>query len=189
MSFTVYMLIGGSNKTVYVGQSTNVERRLGEHWRDRFRYPELGGKTKREATIRVELVECADRYDMDATEILFIGRRAPQLNILHSPHPDAVRRREQIRAAQGGKALCDFARAQRGDIDAISRLGRRGYSVPARRAVVPGNRNGDPPPGTAAHSQQCSPPTAAPPEATSLLTFKHRPPTRWVRNTDCGARR
>lgn len=79
--FFVYILWGAGDNAVYVGQSTNVLGRLGYHMSK--------DKKKLTATRYVELIRCADRDDMNATEIKLIRKLKPAFNTLH--HPDAER--------------------------------------------------------------------------------------------------
>lgn len=80
MSFSVYLLIGYDHKPIYVGESENVKSRLADHRRDKIRYAELDGRTKREATRTVDVIDCADEDDMHATETRLIRLHRPVLN-------------------------------------------------------------------------------------------------------------
>ncbi len=99
MTVGVYVLIGADDKPIYVGQSTNIDKRLMEHRSDKTRHEKLGGKTKGEVTHRVEVIECA-REELDATEKRVIAERGPVLNVLHSMTDYAVKRRNVIRENQ-----------------------------------------------------------------------------------------
>jgi predicted GIY-YIG superfamily endonuclease len=80
VSFNVYLLIGADDKPIYIGASTNVTKRLAWHRSDKTRYTQIGGLTKAEAMQRVELVTCADRNDMDHSELRLINEHRPVLN-------------------------------------------------------------------------------------------------------------
>jgi hypothetical protein len=108
------MLIGDDNKPIYVGATLNIDRRLREHHNDRTVYCALGGRTKREATRRAELLMCTDRDDMCATELQLIKKHRPILNVLDNPHPKAVARREQISAARDCRGPADWVRGEPG---------------------------------------------------------------------------
>jgi hypothetical protein len=71
--FFVYLLWGaGSDKPLYVGQSTNVLARLGSH---------LGNPARRYQIERVTLVRCRTARQMDDTEMRLITKHQPPMNI------------------------------------------------------------------------------------------------------------
>jgi predicted GIY-YIG superfamily endonuclease len=80
VSFTVYLLIGDDDKPFYVGATRDADRRVREHRNDRTVYDVLGGRTKHEATHRVELLMCTDEADMRDTEMRLIKAHRPVLN-------------------------------------------------------------------------------------------------------------
>jgi excinuclease UvrABC nuclease subunit len=94
VTHTVYLLIGDNDKPIYIGKSTSITSRVASHRRDRAQHEALGGRTKWQATRRVEVVECADRDEMNATERRLIAAHRPVLNKLDNPddayHPVSV---------------------------------------------------------------------------------------------------
>lgn len=84
--FYVYLLWGEDpERPIYVGQSTNLLSRLGQHMTD---------AAKRDMTRRVTVVRCEDRAEMDRTEDRLIQCYQPVLNIrgVIDVAPEAVRR-------------------------------------------------------------------------------------------------
>ena len=96
MTVGVYVLIGADDRPIYIGKSICVEKRVRQHYLDPTRHERLGGKTKGEATHRVEVIECA-REELDAAEKRVIAERGPVLNVLDSMTDYAVHRRNVIR--------------------------------------------------------------------------------------------
>jgi hypothetical protein len=69
----VYLLWGNDpDRPVYVGQSSNILARLGDHMRD---------ATKRSIVKRVQVVNCEDKAKMDELEASLILAYQPVLNI------------------------------------------------------------------------------------------------------------
>jgi hypothetical protein len=69
----VYILWGADpDRPVYVGQSSNVLGRIGEH---------MGDRGKRELTRRVQVIRCQDKAVMNQTEAQLIRALRPLLNI------------------------------------------------------------------------------------------------------------
>ena len=99
MTVGVYVLIGADDRPIYIGKSICVEKRVRQHHLDPTRHERLGGKTKGEATHRVEVIECA-REELDAAEKRVIAERGPVLNVLDSMTDYAVHRRNAIRENQ-----------------------------------------------------------------------------------------
>jgi predicted GIY-YIG superfamily endonuclease len=88
---TVYLLIGADGAPIYVGATQAVKQRLAAHRRDKTEYDALGGRTKREATQRVDLVRCTDTDEMRATELRLIKEHRPVLNIADKPGDERYR--------------------------------------------------------------------------------------------------
>ena len=69
----VYILWGDDPDTpVYVGKSTNILSRIGNH---------MGNRGKRDLTGRIQLLRCRDTAAMDETESRLIRHYRPKLNI------------------------------------------------------------------------------------------------------------
>lgn len=72
-TYHVYMLYDVDERLLYVGQSSNIINRLGQH----YNHPDRGGRIARVAMIR-----CATRDAMRQLETHLIGELQPELNIV-----------------------------------------------------------------------------------------------------------
>lgn len=74
--YYVYLLLGSNGETLYVGQSTNIYSRLGDH---------LGNSEKRRDVKKVEVILCASKADMDWLEREAIDILRPPWNTIFNP--------------------------------------------------------------------------------------------------------
>jgi excisionase family DNA binding protein len=87
----VYVLFGVDDAPLYIGQSTNVFARLGEH----LRHP-----AKRAQVARIAVRECASKADMDETEQRLIAAHCPPWNTASLPVDVLAERLQAKRAAE-----------------------------------------------------------------------------------------
>lgn len=100
--FQIYVLFDAADAPLYIGQSTNVFARLGEH----LRHP-----AKRAQVTRIAVRECASKADMDETEQRLIAAHCPPWNTASLPVDVLAERLQAKRAAE--IALAEHAAAAR----------------------------------------------------------------------------